>query len=50
MWESYLVNGGGFTRNINQKKRSYVSQYPIDVQSVTNIVGESIMEYCGLVR
>ena len=30
------------TRNINQNKKSDVLQKPIDVQSVANIVGESI--------
>ena len=37
-----VVNDGGeLTRNINQKKKSDVSQEPVDVHSVTNI-GESI--------
>ena len=33
---------GEVTRNINQKKRSDVLQQPVDVHSVTNVVGESI--------
>ena len=36
-----VVNGGGeLTRNINQKKSDV--DVDIDVQSVTNVVGESI--------
>ena len=37
------VNGiGELTRNVNWKKKSDVLQYPIDVHSMTNVVGESI--------
>ena len=37
-----VVNDGGkLSSNINQKKKADVSQYPVDVHSVTN-VGESI--------
>ena len=38
-----LVNDGGkLTRNINQKKKSDILQYSIDVHYVTNAVGKSI--------
>ena len=36
-----VVNDGGeLTRNINQKKKSEVLQYSIDVHYLTNVVGE----------
>ena len=47
---------GELTRKINQKKKSDVLQQPVDVYSVTNVVGESIYTvimwniYCESVR
>ena len=44
------------TKNINQKKKSDVLQWPVDVHSVKNVVGESISSvtmrniYCESVR
>ena len=41
--ESQIVNyGKELTRNFNQKKNSDILQQLIDVQPVTNVVGESI--------
>ena len=38
-----VVNDGGeLTRNVNQKKKSDVLQWTINVYAETNIVGESI--------
>ena len=52
-----VVNDDGeLTRDIDQKKKSDVLQQPIDVYSVTNVVGESIYSvtmwniYCESVR
>ena len=37
-WNLKVVNNGGeLTRNINQKKKSDVSQQPVDVHPVANI-------------
>ena len=37
-----VSDGGELTGNTSQKKKSDILQYPIDVNSVTNVVDESI--------
>ena len=48
-WNLKVVNDvGELTRNINWKKKSDVSQWPVHVHSVTNL--DESMQYCQSVR